>query len=106
MTENVSSRGISRLLPLAAAAAVLVGIVCLIVGFWPQPMSFGWSAYAPLANAIFLQDGAHVFTRTAQVGIVFLVAGLVALAFWCGLEVGRRSGVAPMNPDARARDAH
>jgi heme/copper-type cytochrome/quinol oxidase subunit 1 len=102
MSENVTSRGISRFLPLAAGAAVLIGIVCLIVGFWPQPMSFGWSAYVPLSNTVYLQDGAQVFTRTAQVGVVLLVAGLVALAFWCGLEVGRRGGAAPTNPDATA----
>jgi len=106
MSEDIVPRGISRFLPLAAAAAVFIGIVCLLVGFWPQPTSFGWSAYAPLANAIFLHDGAHVFTRTAQVGVVFFVAGLVALAFWCGLEIGRRSGAAHTNPDASTRDAH
>ena len=106
MSEDIVPRGISRFLPLAAAAAVFIGVVCLIVGFWPQPMSFGWTAYAPLANTVTLHDGAQVFTRTAQVGVVFLVAGLVALAFWCGLEIGRRSGAAHTNPDASARDAH
>jgi heme/copper-type cytochrome/quinol oxidase subunit 1 len=99
MSENTQPRGITRFLPMASVAAVLIGIVCLIVGFWPQSASFGWSAYAPLANAIYLQDGARVFTRTAQVGVGVLVMGLIGLAFWGGLLVGRGSTPNPDRPD-------
>jgi heme/copper-type cytochrome/quinol oxidase subunit 1 len=99
MSENTQPQAMMRFLPIAAVAAVLVGIVCLIVGFWPQPMSFGWSAYPPQGDTVYLKDGAQVFTQTAQIGVAVLVAGLIGLAFWGGLLVGRRSAPTPGMPN-------
>lgn len=71
----------------------VAGIVLLGVGvgiqIWAasQPASFGWFAYSPLSGAQFAPTpGPNV----SPWGIALTNAGLVTLAFWAGLLIGRR----------------
>ena len=72
---------------IAGALAVVSGVV-VIVGLL-TPVSFGWFAYQPLANAAFAPSGSGVFlSRVTIVGFVILTIGMVALAFLAGVRAG------------------
>ena len=85
----------SRTMAAWAAAGVLAVVGCgfIVVGLL-TPVSFGWFAYQPLANAAFAPAGSGVFlSRLTIVGFGILVLGLLALAYLAGVRVGasRRS---------------
>lgn len=74
---------------IAGAVAVAGGIVAA-VGLL-TPVTFGWFAYQPLANAAFAPGGSGVFlSPTTIVGSVILTLGLIALAFLGGVRAGSR----------------
>ncbi|WP_417234124.1 hypothetical protein [Arthrobacter sp.] len=85
----MNSRTFLRLLPLAAMAAVVVGGF-LLLRSESRPATFGWFAYAPLAEGTGTWEGLHVISTGGLVGTAVLVLGLVVLAFWCGLRLGAR----------------
>ncbi|TLM82682.1 hypothetical protein FDW83_12065 [Pseudarthrobacter sp. NamE2] len=79
-----------------AAVVPLLGIVAVLVGgliAWTKSheISFGWFAYAPLSNQPFSGTGLVFLSPGTQTGLAIAVAGLLVLAFWAGLSIGRRS---------------
>lgn len=82
-----------RALPWLAIAAT-VGGLAVIVTAPTETASFGWFAYAPLSDSTFLAgtDGIHL-TGQRLVGTVATIVGVVVLAFWLGLSIGRKRGV-------------
>ncbi|MEO3941801.1 hypothetical protein V3C41_12040 [Paenarthrobacter nicotinovorans] len=73
--------------PLLGLVAVIVG---LIVAFSNQSTDFGFVAYAPLSDTLFLGNGVTMVSQASQVGLAVTVLGLLMLAFWAGLRIGRR----------------
>ncbi|HEX5859554.1 MAG TPA: hypothetical protein VFY91_15735 [Microbacterium sp.] len=75
---------------MVAGAVVVVGVVATVVGLL-TPVTFGWFAYQPLADATFVPGGDHVIlSRTTAIGFVVVALGLLALAFLCGRRFARR----------------
>lgn len=79
------------ILPVVGFALLGVG-----VGFriWAalHPVSYGWFAYAPLSDERFDPTAGSTI---GPWGLWHIVAGLVVLAFWGGLLVGRRRALQP-----------
>lgn len=75
---------------LAGVAAVAGAIVLILALLTPLPpsASFGWFAYAPLSDTVFLPSDVIALPTWALVGVGLLVVGLVALSYM----IGRRSG--------------
>jgi heme/copper-type cytochrome/quinol oxidase subunit 1 len=78
-----------RLLLVVAALAVVAGAVTLGVGL-TQPAASGWFAYAPLSGESFVPTGVNLVSTAALVSAAVLVVGLLALALWWGIRIGRR----------------
>ena len=81
------------LLPLTVGILSLLGIIAgLLILLFSQTTteSFGWFAYAPLSNEVFL-PGMKILGDTQILGLIFLVVGLICAAFWAGIKVGRRA---------------
>ena len=55
-----------------------------------QPVSFGWFAYAPLSGETFSPGGVGLVSTAALVSAGVLALGVVALALWWGIRIGRR----------------
>lgn len=73
-----------------AAALVGVGAILLVAGLL-TPVTFGWFAYQPLADATFVPDAGGVFlSRDTIVGLVIMSIGLMAVAFLAGRRTARR----------------
>ncbi|WP_411374412.1 hypothetical protein ACLH0K_15375 [Arthrobacter sp. MPF02] len=86
----------SRRTQARAAVVPLLGVVAVLVGgmvAWTRSreISFGWFAYAPLSNEPFSGSGLVFLSPGTQVGLAIAVAGLLVLAFWAGLSIGRRN---------------
>ena len=73
--------------PLLGLIAVIVG---LVVAWNNQSTDFGWFAYAPLSDQVFTGNGTAFVSQGTQIGLAVTVAGLLILAFWAGLRIGRR----------------
>ena len=74
-------------------ALAIVGGIVAVVGLF-TPVSFGWFAYQPLADAAFAPGASGVFLSSVTiVGFVIVTIGMVALAFLAGVRAGanRRS---------------
>lgn len=72
-----------------AGAGVAAGAVVLIVGLL-TPVTFGWFAYQPLADATFVPGAGGLFlSRITIIGWVILTIGLLAVAFLAGRRTGR-----------------
>lgn len=78
-----------RLLLVVATLAVVAGAVTLGVGL-TQPAATGWFAYAPLSGESFVPTGVRLVSTAALVSAGVLALGLVALALWWGIRIGRR----------------
>lgn len=72
-----------------AGVLVLTGVVTVIIGL-SSPVSFGWFAYQPLADAVFVPGGGVFVSGMTIVGFAVLTVGLVALAFIGGWRLARR----------------
>ena len=69
---------------------LLIGAVTTVVGLL-TPVTFGWFAYQPLADATFNPVGdALLVSRTTVVGFIVVTLGLIALAFLAGWRLARR----------------
>ncbi|MBG0717562.1 hypothetical protein G3N18_05625 [Microbacterium sp. 2C] len=67
-----------------AGIVVAAGAVALIAGLL-TPVTFGWFAYQPLADATFVPGASGVFlSRTTIIGGVILAIGLLTVAFLIG----------------------
>ncbi|UZX04679.1 hypothetical protein F8G81_20300 [Arthrobacter sp. CDRTa11] len=82
------SRLSSAVVPLAGVIAVMAGI---FVAWSNRNTSLGWFAYAPLSNQEFTGNGTAFVSQGTQIGLAVAVVGLLVLAFWVGLRIGRRS---------------
>lgn len=81
-----------RLLVLTIAAVVSVaGLALLLVALLTPigPASFGWFAYAPLADATFAPGGVSPLLLWALLGVVLLVVGVATLGYVVG-RFGKR----------------
>lgn len=77
-----------------AALIVVTGVITIVFGLAaPQASaSFGWFAYQPLANAVFVPGGpAIVLSPLTIVGWVVFTIGLLGLAFLAGRVTARRA---------------
>ncbi|MET0780253.1 MAG: hypothetical protein ABWZ16_01870 [Microbacterium sp.] len=73
-----------------AGVLVLTGAVVLIVGLL-TPVTYGWFAYQPLADATFTPGGNDVvLSRVTIIGSIVVTIGVLALAFLAGLRVGAK----------------
>lgn len=78
---------------MTAIVVSVVGAIVLFVGLL-TPVSYGWFAYQPLADAAFVPEGSGLFvSRVALFGGLVLGVGLITLAFLAGWRAGanRRS---------------
>ena len=71
-----------------AGIVIAAGAVVLIVGLL-TPVTFGWFAYQPLADAMFVPGAGVFLSRTTIVGWVTLTIGLLAVAFLAGRRTAR-----------------
>ena len=84
-----------------AGVLVLTGAVVLIVGLL-TPVSYGWFAYQPLADAAFTPGGGDVvLSRVTIIGSILLTMGLLALAFLAGWRTGAKRSPLGNSDDAR-----
>ena len=75
---------------IAGAIVALVGMIALLI---PAPAAtFGWVAYQPLAETVFLPPA--LLTPTTIWGALAITVGLIVVAFSAGFLVGRRTGSA------------
>ncbi|MCS0500517.1 hypothetical protein [Protaetiibacter mangrovi] len=68
---------------------LLVGGVLSVLGavlLVTQPVSFGWTAYAPLSSNTFVPLWP---TPGIVAGVVLLIVGFVTIAGWVGFRLGR-----------------
>ncbi|WP_157487945.1 MULTISPECIES: hypothetical protein [unclassified Leifsonia] len=73
---------------IAGGIVAVAGMIALLV---PAPVpTFGWAAYQPLAETVFLPS--PLLTPTTMWGVLALVVGLIVVAFSAGFIVGRRTG--------------
>lgn len=79
---------------ISSGVVVLVGVAILVSSLLSS-VSSGWFVYAPLSGAVMLGPGAAIVPRSAVVGAVVLVVGLLALSLLFGYSLGRRHGSAP-----------
>ncbi|MEU1970956.1 hypothetical protein ABZ477_04835 [Microbacterium sp. NPDC019599] len=85
----MSERKRSILAWATAGVVVGVGAVVLIVGLL-TPVTFGWFAYQPLADATFVPGAGGVFlSRVTIIGWVILTVGLLAVAFLAGWRIAK-----------------
>ncbi|WP_370531980.1 hypothetical protein [Clavibacter sp. VKM Ac-2872] len=77
-----------RLLLVVATLAVVAGAVTLGVGLM-QPAATGWFAYAPLSGESFVPSGVHLVSTAAIVSAGVIALGVVGLALWWGIRIGR-----------------
>jgi heme/copper-type cytochrome/quinol oxidase subunit 1 len=68
----------------AGAALLAIGIVLVTT----QPMSFGWTAYAPLTDVTVTPPFP---TPAMWIGGALAAVGLALLAGWVGVRLGQRS---------------
>ncbi|WP_104174467.1 hypothetical protein [Arthrobacter sp. Y81] len=95
--DNTSGERKPKKLARVSAAVLLgVGLVAVLVGClvaWSNAnASIGWFAYAPLSNQLFSGSGMAFVSQGTQIGLAIAVTGLLVLAFWAGLRIGRRAG--------------
>jgi heme/copper-type cytochrome/quinol oxidase subunit 1 len=69
---------------LLLVGGVLSGVGAVLVV--TQPVSFGWTYYAPLNSDTFVPPWPSPGLIS---GLVLLIAGLVTLAGWVGFRLGR-----------------
>ena len=70
-----------------AVVLVLVGGALLMFA----PVSFGWTAYAPLSGESFSFSGMYPVTPERALGIVLAILGLLLVVGMLGWILGRRA---------------
>ncbi|MCT9871890.1 hypothetical protein [Paenarthrobacter aurescens] len=78
----------------SAVVVPLLGLIAVIVGVvlaWNNlETNVGWFAYAPLSDTVFMGDNGSFVSKGTQLGLTIAGLGLLVLAFWAGLRIGRR----------------
>jgi hypothetical protein len=71
------------------AGALLMLIGALVLAFRPGPPepSFGWSAYAPLSQAVLVPSAAG--TLLGPIAIILVIIGFCGVVAWIGFQIGR-----------------
>jgi len=87
-TPQPARRVSAVVVPLLGLIAVIVGVT---VAWTNQSTNFGWFAYAPLSDTVFVGNGGAMVSQGTQLGLAVTVVGLLVLAFRAGLAIGRRS---------------
>lgn len=72
----------------AAGIVIAAGAVVVIAGLL-TPVTFGWFAYQPLADATFVPRAGVFLSRITIFGWVILTIGLLAVAFLAGRRTAR-----------------
>ena len=71
---------------------LVLGLIGMIVGELlltrTTPASFGWTAYAPLSNTLYVPS---IVTGTLILGALLMALGLALTAGWVGFRLGRRT---------------
>ncbi|MCD2444351.1 hypothetical protein LQ757_18885 [Agromyces sp. SYSU K20354] len=80
-------------------ALILLGVLVLcgallVVVSSQASVSFGWFAYQPLSDSVFVPGSFVVLTQPAVVGAAVTVVGLIGLGAVAGYALGRRGRVA------------
>ncbi|GAA5032540.1 hypothetical protein GCM10025738_14810 [Microbacterium fluvii] len=79
---------------------IAAGVGVLIAGLL-TPVTFGWFAYQPLADATFVPDAGGVFlSQIAIIGWVILTIGLLTVAFLVGRHTARARSNRPDSESA------
>ena len=89
MKENRRRRSVALIAGVLLTVAGVVIVLVSLVGS-TATASFGWFAYAPLANAVFVPGDLLMLSRITLLGVVLLLVGLLAVSFLVGLHVGSR----------------
>jgi hypothetical protein len=71
-----------------AGIVIAAGVIVLTVGLL-TPVTFGWFAYQPLADATFVPGAGVFLSRITIIGWVILTIGLLAVAFLAGWRTAR-----------------
>ncbi|MFD4421914.1 hypothetical protein ACFWN7_10475 [Agromyces sp. NPDC058484] len=82
------------LVALILSGVLVVGGALLVVVSSQAPASFGWFAYQPLPDSVFVPGSFVVLAQTAVVGAAVTGGGLIGLGGVVGFALGRRSRVA------------
>lgn len=78
------------LVVLILSGVLVAGGVVLVAVSSQTPASFGWFAYQPMSDSLFVPGGFVVLTQPAIVGVVVTGVGVVGLSAATGFMVGRR----------------
>ena len=78
------------LVVLILSGVLVVGGVVLVAVASQTPTTFGWFAYQPMSDSLFVPGGFVVLTQPAVVGAVVTGAGVVGLSAATGFMFGRR----------------
>ena len=75
---------------------LVLGLVGIVVGAIlltrpGPPASFGWTAYAPLTNTVFVPP---FVTPSLVFGVLLAALGIALVAGWVGFALGRRTKAA------------
>lgn len=94
-TPAPQSPSCAPLTRLPVISAVLAGLLLLagimVFALGPrEDASFGWFAYAPLGESMFM-PGMHFLTTAQITGWLLLALAACAATFWAGLMAGRRT---------------
>lgn len=71
-------------------AGMVVGVILLTRP--GPPATFGWTAYAPLTNTVFVPP---FVTPSLVFGVLLAALGIALAAGWAGFALGRRTKRAP-----------
>lgn len=80
----------SVIVALVLSALLVVAGLLLIVAAPQASASFGWFAYQPLSESVFIPGGFIVLTQPVIIGAAVGVLGLVGLGVVLGFVLGRR----------------
>ncbi len=78
------------LVPIAGVLLLLAGTVLLVRGAGAGTVNFGFVGYIPVTEEDGVFNGLVLVSRSMQAGAVLVLVGAVVLAFWLGLQTGRR----------------
>lgn len=84
-----SSKNSSAIALIIAGIIAVAGAIIVVLALL-TPVSFGWFAYAPLSDAVFLPSVIALPAWTL-VGVVHFIAGLVTISYLIGKRRGRRA---------------
>ena len=87
----MSATRIRIIVMLVALAVIIVGVIITVSSLFSpvESASFGWFAYQPLANEVFM-SGLGATNSMAVLGASITAVGLVALSFTLGWHLAVR----------------